>query len=159
MKNFHWKSSRSKLVSTRRSMVLSLSPSVRVPCLELWGRCVEQKLTLSCSFVCDHIHNIGRFEFGHNFLVPPKSDLDVEQTHLQGLRKRGSLISEWEIYRLKQKDRQIDRHTHTYIHTHTYVHTHTHTWAKIQKHRQIELRRTTMCDPIHNNDCYEFDHT
>jgi hypothetical protein len=35
---------------------------------EAWGRFVEQKLTLSSSFMCDQIYNCHRYDFGHTLL-------------------------------------------------------------------------------------------
>jgi hypothetical protein len=45
------------------------------------NRFVEQKLMLSSSFRSDRIRKIHCYDFGHTFVVLPKSDLNVEQTH------------------------------------------------------------------------------
>ncbi len=55
------------------------------------GRFVEQKLKLSSSFRCDQIQKVTDMIWLH-FVVPLKSDLDVQQTHLSTFIKTSFLV-------------------------------------------------------------------
>ncbi len=59
------------------------------------GRFVEQRLMLSTYFRCDQICEYERYDFGH-FVVLLKSDLHVQQTHLNFLSVNAMTIDDRE---------------------------------------------------------------
>ncbi len=68
----------------------------------LRGKFVEQKLMVTYSFRCDQFTTVTDMFFAH-FVVLPKSDLEVQQTHLCLLQVRATNFTITTVYFMSMK--------------------------------------------------------